>query len=69
MIENVPTSDPMCPGCVDEILRVRQHSLFVPREFDVSACFAVITRTLAMGFDPQAPAWRDEAMATQDALT
>ena len=68
VIENVPSSDPMCPGCVDEILRVRHHSLFVPRDFDVSPYFAVIKPTLALGFDPHALAWRDEAISTQDAL-
>ncbi len=25
-----------CPGCVDEILHIRHHSLFAPRDFDVS---------------------------------
>jgi hypothetical protein len=62
MIENRPSNDPMCPECVDEILHVRHHSLFVPRDFDVSPYFAVIKPTLAAGFDPHALAWRDEAV-------
>jgi hypothetical protein len=58
-IENVSSSDPMCPGCIDEILQVRHHSLYVPRDFDVSPYFAVIKPSLAAGFDPHALAWRD----------
>ena len=33
-----------CPDCVEEILRVRHHSLFVPRDFDVSPYFEVVER-------------------------
>lgn len=62
VIENVSSNDPMCPECVDEILHVRHHSLFVPRDFDVSPYFAVIKPTLAAGFDPHALAWRDDAV-------
>ncbi|WP_292457131.1 lipo-like protein [Methylibium sp.] len=54
-----PRGDPMCPGCVDEILHVRHHSLFVPRDFDVSPYFEVIKPTLACGFDHHALAWAD----------
>lgn len=60
LIEAVPSNDPMCPGCMDEILRVRHHSLFVPRDFDVSPYFAVIKPTLAAGFDHRALAWRSD---------
>lgn len=60
LIDNVPSADPMCPGCRDEILRVRHHSLFVPRDFDVSPYFAVIKPTLAAGFDHHALTWLDE---------
>lgn len=60
LIENVPSGDPMCPGCVDEILHVRHHSLFAPRDFDVSPYFAVIKPTLASGFDHRTLAWHDD---------
>ncbi len=60
LINNVPSQDPMCPGCVHEILSVRHHSLFAPRDFDVSPYFAVIKPTLASGFDHRSLAWRDE---------
>ena len=47
----------MCPGCMDEILHVRHHSLFAPRDFDVSPYFAVIKPTLETGFDHRALTW------------
>lgn len=48
-----------CPGCVEEILRIRHHSLFVPRDFDVSPYFQVIKPTLARGFDYRQLKWSD----------
>ncbi len=60
LIENVPSIDPMCPGCMDEILHVRHHSLFAPRDFDVSPYFAVIKPTIASGFNHRALAWHDD---------
>jgi hypothetical protein len=63
IIETVPSKDPMCPGCMDEILHVRHHSLFAPRDFDVSPYFAVIKPTLEAGFDHRALAWHHEAAA------
>ncbi len=60
-IETVPSSDPQCPGCLDEILHVRHHSLFVPRDFDVSPYFAVVKPTLAEGFDHRRLAWHGRA--------
>lgn len=58
-IETVPSRDPACPGCVNEILHVRHHSLFVPRDFDVSPYFAVIKPSLEAGFDHHRLAWND----------
>lgn len=59
MVETTPSSDPGCPGCVDEILHVRHHSLFVPRDFDVSPYFAVVKPTIADGFDYRRIVWSD----------
>lgn len=42
-----------------EILRIRHHSLFVPRDFDLSPYFEVVKPTLAAGFDYRALAWAD----------
>jgi hypothetical protein len=51
---------PDCPGCVDEILELRHHSLFVPRDFDVSPYFAVVKPTVAGGFDYRRLRWVDD---------
>ncbi len=59
-IERRDRQDPLCPGCVDEILHVRHHSLFVPRDFDVSPYFQVIKPTLEAGFDPRGVRWAQQ---------
>ena len=47
-----------------EILHIRHHSLFTPRDFDVSPFFAVIKPTVQRGFDyRQLELLRDEADA------
>ncbi|TAJ20912.1 MAG: lipo-like protein [Rugosibacter sp.] len=48
-----------CPDCIEEILRVRHHSLFAPRDFDVSPYFQIIKPTLAENFDYTALRWHD----------
>jgi hypothetical protein len=58
-VEQRPANDPLCPLCVEEILHVRHHSLFVPRDFDVSPYFAVVKPTLSEGFDHHALRWAD----------
>jgi len=50
---------PECPGCRAEVLKIRHHSLFVPRDFDVSPCFEVVKPTLAAGFDYRRAEWAD----------
>jgi hypothetical protein len=42
---------------VDEILHIRHHSLFVPRDFDLSPYFEVVKPTLAAGFDHRQLNW------------
>jgi hypothetical protein len=58
-VEHRPANDPLCPACVDEIFHVRHHSLFVPRDFDVSPYFEVVKPTLAAGFDHHVLQWGD----------
>lgn len=55
------STDPMCPGCVEELLHVRHHSLFAPRDFDVSPYFDVVKPTLARGFDYRSLQWDEQA--------
>mgnify|MGYP005809920939 FL=1 len=39
VIEQRRSESPDCPACIEEIARVRHHSLFAPRDFDVSPYF------------------------------
>lgn len=47
--------------CQRELLHIRHHSLYAPRDFDVSPYFEVVKPTLRPGFDPHGLAWEDEA--------
>ncbi|GHE00444.1 hypothetical protein U879_12515 [Defluviimonas sp. 20V17] len=40
-----------------ELLHIRHHSLFTPRDFDLSPYFEVIKPTLALGFDYRQVEW------------
>lgn len=40
-----------------EIMHIRHHSLFVPRDFDVSPYFQVIKPSIDRGFDPHTLVW------------
>ena len=45
-----------------EILHIRHHSLYAPRDFDISPFFAVIKPTIETGFDYRQMMWaRDES--------
>jgi hypothetical protein len=54
-------SDPTCEDCYEELLEIRHHSLFTPRDFDLSPYFQVIKPTLDEGFDPHAFPWAEDA--------
>lgn len=49
--------DPRCPSCFKEVLRVRHHSQFTPRDFDVSPYFEIIKPSIAKGFKPSKLTW------------
>lgn len=53
--------DPECRGCVRDILHIRHHSLFTPRDFDVSPYFRILKPTLENGFNHRELNW-SEAM-------
>lgn len=46
-----------CKETVREILHIRHHSLFTPRDFDVSPYFEVIKPTIERGFDFRRLEW------------
>lgn len=56
-IEYRPAPSEACPGCVDEVLHIRHHSLFTPRDFDVSPYFQIVKPTIGQGFDVAALMW------------
>jgi len=51
------TTDPACASCYQEILHIRHHSLFTPRDFDISPYFDIVKPSLTIGFDPQNLTW------------
>lgn len=66
IIETVHRGDASRADCIDEILHVRNYSLFVPRDFDVSPYFDVVKPAIASGFDFHHLHW--EGAATPAAL-
>lgn len=55
-------NDPDCQGCVRDILHIRHHSLFTPRDFDVSPYFQIVKPTLEQGFDHRDLNWTPDAL-------
>lgn len=54
------SEDPDCNDCFGELLHIRHHSLFAPRDFDISPYFEIVKPTLAQRFDPHSLNWLDE---------
>jgi len=55
------SEDPSCIDCYHEIHHIRHHSLFAPRDFDVSPYFEIVKPTIANGFDYRTLDWGDTA--------
>jgi hypothetical protein len=66
-IQRLPSDDPDCNDCYDEILHIRHHSLFAPRDFDISPYFKVIKPSLVREFDYRALRWADYGEFPADA--
>lgn len=47
------------PEARREVLHVRHHSLYAPRDFDVSPYFAIVKPTIEEGFDYKAFSWAE----------
>ncbi|NTW49732.1 MAG: lipo-like protein [Chlorobiales bacterium] len=54
------SNDPASGDSYREIMHIRHHSLFVPRDFDVSPYFQVIKPSIEQGFDPHILVWATE---------
>lgn len=61
VIEQRRSESPDCPACIEEIARIRHHSLYAPRDFDVSSYFQVIKPLLEQGYDFHGLRWADQA--------
>ena len=48
-----------CHETVREILHIRHHSLFTPRDFDVSPYFEIVKPTIQNGFDHRKLEWKE----------
>lgn len=48
-----------------EILNIRHHSLFAPRDFDLSPYFKVVKPTIESGFDYKKLNWAKEVLAAE----
>ena len=59
LVTTAAAATPTCLECLKEILRVRHHSLFVPRDFDVSPYFQIIKPSLEGIFDHRLLEWSD----------
>lgn len=56
-VEVRPAPRPGCDDCVDEILHARHHSLFTPRDFDISPYFEVVKPSIEADFDYRSIVW------------
>ena len=51
------SDDPMYADCYAEIYRIRHHSLYTPRDFDISPFFDIVKPTIKNGFDYRSLNW------------
>jgi len=66
----LPEILPGCPkNCATEILTIRHHSLFVPRDFDLSPYFRIVKPTLEGDFDYTSLNWGESRGDTDDAAS
>ena len=54
-----PKAGAQADAAQEEMLRIRHHSLYVPRDFDISPYFSIVKPTLAHGFDYRKLRWAD----------
>lgn len=52
--------------CLRELMHIRHHSLYAPRDFDMSPYFDVVKPTLLPRFDPHGLAWEDAVGPTPE---
>ncbi len=65
-IEQDQRHDPAARRARREIYHIRHHSLFAPRDFDLSPFFAIVKPTLERGFDYKGITWHQPDVAETD---
>lgn len=63
------SDDPACNECYREVLHIRHHSLFTPRDFDISPYFEVVKPTLLHNFDFHKIEWAPDAATLSPATS
>ena len=61
VISREMVDDPTCRDCVREIMHIRHHSLFVPRDFDVSPYFEIVKPSINPDLDYRQLEWALES--------
>ncbi len=56
-IEYRPTPTEDCNACLAEVLHIRDHALFTPRDFDASPFFEIVKPQIEHGFDFRSLQW------------
>ncbi len=51
--------NPNCPGCIADTYKIRHHSLFAPKDFDVSPYFKIIKPLETEHFDYKTLVWEE----------
>ncbi|MEX2489613.1 MAG: YiiX/YebB-like N1pC/P60 family cysteine hydrolase [Pseudomonadales bacterium] len=59
LMTTVPSRVPKARIQEEEILHIRHHSLFTPRDFDISPYFQIVKPTIEQGFDFHTLKWGD----------
>ena len=61
------SDDPNCRDFYAEVYQIRHHSLYTPRDFDISPFFDIIKPTIEKGFDYHSLTWSDSPNGLTDA--
>jgi len=59
------SNHPTCVQCDKEILHIRHHTLFTPRDFDGSLYFLIIKPTIRQIVNPHRLKWDDSTEAEE----
>lgn len=64
LVKYLPAATPEHPDCVDEVLHIRHHSLYAPRDFDVSPYFRIVKPTIEGSFNFRMLTWHESTPAS-----